>query len=711
VEQLPQTIRGNRFHFSQNQRGLWRIKMKLADIYTPSAHRIPNNGLYEYYQDYLLDGLREPEERDPIKETITSDYYQYRINEKEREFFEEYYVPQGSILDVKQHTSLQSIFGDYLEKIVVSEHLKDMLDFIEIPDNLGLLIAPIGWGKTVLLRYVWFFLIGKSELLQKLVIPVYISIDHNRNLFRGNISTTHIREMFSKEILHERLIDVVAPFTELDDERFWDYVKKGSDRFNTLEQYEHDVRKIHKDDTATIDSKILTARMEMRKANDFYYIALKYLRNQLGKVPLLLLDNVDTLSLEVNQVIIDEAIFLSKEYNVKILISMRTPTYGKIEESRDGSIRAYPPVKIVMEKINVQDYIKFRARAIRQKIRASKPQFKYLNYHGDIRVTFKDGAKVFDAMLDKLLTDESSNVLSHVAFYNLRKINTLVLKYLASGYVDEHSLVKRIIEEEVTDEKYGKSPLWILLSSVITGNNKTRFSEMGIPYQEGVLNLYCNGRNYRGEYLIRTHILNYVKRHSDTNMQEILDIYSSLYDVPPQTLFSNFTYAIWRLLYFDLLESPDHYKIDSYEEINQIKTLTLTDTGEYYRREFRNYYEYLAYMKDDIELIDNLVGMQDCIKVGDLPGRYNEVNKFLRIIFENEKKLLFDLNKDQRICFFQNFSNPEDSNPFITFAPTVNMIDFGKHRTERKSLNIELYESLLMEIIQNVDTFKKTLLD
>ena len=685
--------------------------MKLASSYTPAAHVVPNNGLYEYYQEFFHDGLRDPKERDPIKETIDYDKYSYACSEQEKEFYEKFYIPQGKILEAKEHVLIKDLFGEKVNQSNVGEHVKDFLDFINMQKNMGLLIAPIGWGKTVLLRYMSFYLVSQSEELQKKVIPIYMSIDHNKNTLDESMDANEIKDVFIRKILHERMIDVTRPFTQLDNDEFWNYVMKGSDRFNSLEQYEEDIKLRYSNDPATIKSCILSERMEARKNDAFYPIALKYIRDKLGKTPLLILDNVDTLPLYVNEIILDETIFLSQEYNLKALVSMRASTHEKIMESHDGGLRAYPPAMIELEKPDVKRYLKYRISSIRRKVRASKPQFKYVNYEGDINITFRDGVNVFDAMLEMLIGEESSKVLSFITNHNLRKVNSLVLKYLATGFIDEHSFVRRIVEGTIDEDKRGKSPLWILLSSVITNNFRTRFSEVGMAYQEGVLNIYCNGRRHPREHLVRIYILNYVKRHRDVNIQDVIKTYLSLNGAPSESITTSIKYAIWRLLSFDLLDSPDYYKVESFDDIDQVKTVTLTETGDYYRQEFRNFYEYLVYMKDDIELSDNAFEIRDCIQVSDLSGRLIEVSKLLRMIHRTEKEFLFNMNKTNRIIFANNFSNPEDSNPFIVTAPITSMLNFFKSRSE--SINADIlqdYETLLDEVLQNADKFHKTIM-
>lgn len=686
--------------------------MKLASLYTPSAHVVTNNSLYEYYQEFFHDGLRGPQERDPIKETINFDKYSYVISEEEKEFYEKLYVPQGKLLEAKEHSLLKSLFGEKANQIAIGEHVKDLLDFINIQNNLGLLIAPVGWGKTVLLRYIWLYLITLSDELSKKVIPIYMSIDHNRNSLQASKPSNQIKTVFATEILRERIIDVTKSFTQLDNEEFWNYLMKGSDRFNTLEQYEEDVKKLYINDPQSQQSHIFTARMKAREMDDFYPTALKYIRDRLNKTPLLILDNVDTLPLNVNQIILDETVFLSQEYNLKIIISMRASTHTKIMETRDGSLRAYPPAKIIMEKPTVKKYLQHRTTSIRQKIQQTKSQFKYMNYEGDIHITFRDGANVFNSMLEMLLGEESSKVLSYIANYNLREINSLVLKYLATGYINEHMFVKKIVEGEVVEESHYKSPLWILLSSVITNNYKTRFSEVGMSHQEGVLNLYCNGRRHPREYLVRLHVLNYVKRHRETNIQDVIDTYQQLSAAPSEKIIVSIKYAIWRLLSFNLLDSPDYYKAELFEDMDKVKSITITETGDYYRQEFRNFYEYLVYMKDDIELSENLFGIRDCIKVGDLPGRLKEVYKLLRMIYEVEKEFVFGLDKMKRIVFLNNFSIPEDSNPFITIAPITSMVNFGKSRLENiDTETLQGYETLLEEVHQDVEKYRKAIIE
>lgn len=680
--------------------------MKLASLYTPSAHKKRNNSLYEYFQSYFIEGLKEPEEREPVKESIEFERYIYRLSEKEIDFYENHYIPQGKKLLVGDDSFLRKNFNKLDKDFVVGENARDLIVFVqELSDNLGLLISPIGWGKTALIRYVWFYLIGKSDILERSTIPVYISIDHYKGLFQGLKSTSQIRNIFVNEILRERLIDVVRPFTELDDEAFWEYLKKGTDKFNSLEQYEIDMLKIY-GKSAENSEKIFNARMQARKDEDFYYTSLKYIREKLNKLPVLLLDNVDTLSLTTNDVILDEALRLTKLFKIKVLISMRNTTYSKIASRKDGTIRAYPPLRIELEKLDIKDYLKHKTLAIKQNVKTASQRYEYINYKGSARVTFKNATSVYDAMLSVLLSAESSNVLAHVTYFNLRKINSLLLKYLATGYIDDHKLIQKILEGKLTDDEYNESPLWILISSVITNNHVTRFSEQGISYQEGVLNLYCNGTNRLNSHLIRLHILNLIKRVGETTVYSLIEAYRIFFPDAKEVK-TNILYAIWRLISFDLIESPEHYKVDSFDDIENIKTISLTSTGDYYRQEFINYYEYLVYMKDDVDFEENNFNIQDCIQVSSLAGRYNEVFKFLTFLFEKEVEFLRNLNLEQRLHYTNFFSPPENLSPFITCCPVKNMIEFGEKRSELLQDGVLRFKGLMEEIEKNGKVFKE----
>jgi hypothetical protein len=595
------------------------------------------------------------------------------------------------------------------DDFVIGENVRDLIDFAEkISDDLGLLISPIGWGKTVLIRYVWFYLIGESEKLKSKFIPVYISIDHYKSLFQDLQSQVEIRNTLVDHILRERLIDVVRPFTELDHEPFWEFLKKGTDEFNSLEQYELDMHKIYQSDSIKAE-KIFTARRKAREKEDFYFAALKYMREKHDKVPIVLLDNVDTLSIMANKVILDEALRLAKLFRIKVLISMRNSTYKKISEQRESTVRAHPPIRIKLENVDVNEYLEYKTKAIKHNIQSANPRFEYVSYRGTARITFREAVKVYDAMLDMLLGEESSNVLAHVTYFNLRKINTLLLKYLATGYIDDHRLIQKIILGEITDTQQHQSPLWILLSSIITDNHKTRFSEVGISYQEGIVNLYCNGKFRLNGHSIRIHILNFVKRSGTITIHKIIEDYTKLFpETSANAVKKSVLYAIWRLLSFDLIESPEHYKVASFEKMDRIKTISLTSTGDYYRREFINYYEYLVYMKDDVDFENNTMCIQDCVEVSNLSGRYAEVYKFLRFLYEKERDFLFGLNRLQRQHYIGRFSPPEDNLLFVVAMPVHNMIDFGQERKELLEQNLASYRQLQEEIEQDAKVFRET---
>ena len=687
--------------------------MKLSDSHLPDECIIEDNILYRHFQTEFLNALSGPPDREPRKEEITSEEYHYNLDEEEIKFYENIFVPSTLYHLSDNDSYLQEIFK-YLPAEEgkgknIDKNVKDLLDFINLEDKVLVLTAPIGWGKTVLIQYVWFYVMYKSEWLQKHVFPIYIPVDTKVSAFQDYKSIGEIRKTFYQNLIKERLIDLTKHHTQLENEQFWTYLKTNTDSFYSLEQDEVDLHSRYKTNSKSQREKlhiaIMDARIKAREKDDFYLYATKYLVENKGKVVLLILDNVDPLSITINQMILDESIELSRNYGFKVLVSMRKITYNALASNPSGLIRAHPPRRLEMESRNLKDYMRRRFEIVNKNLllesQGAVPPYIYL-YEGEKTINFEDARKVILSLTDVLLGDESSRILANISHWNLRKLNRYLINYLSTGYIDVDKLITLIVKEQTTLDQTRENPLWILLTSLITGNYATHFQErLTQEYEIHILDVYCNGENAYNRYLIRLHLLNYLNKKKHVNSShEIIASYHDMTGEDQSDLGLQINHALIRFLKCDLIESANYYDVDQYDISKNLENITITDTGRFYLNPFRNYFEYLIYMKDDVDLQENPYGIRDCINVKGLEDRYLELYKFLRFLVDEEQNFLSHLSEVGYQTYLTNFASHcyNEVSSSIFYQTVYDIIRFGNDRNLSKS-TINKFDDLLSRII------------
>jgi len=600
---------------------------------------------------------------------------------------------------------LKKIFGhNFNQKLIIGENERDMLDFINANNRLLILTAPIGWGKTVLLKYVWLYLMGQSEWLTKNVIPLYISVDQFETKFGDLTSSYDILNVAYKHVLRPRLMKMAFSFSSVDNENCWNYLRK-SGGFEDLNYREEDLMKQYHNDRnkSILKRKIYDERSKSKICENFPYCIAKYVADIRGRLPILIFDNVDPMSIHVHKAMIQEANRLIEQYHLKIIISMRDITFNELADDPEGLIATYPMIRVKMENRDVQEYTKRRMNAAIQESKVEK--FEYID-DGGKRLSFEQTKNLVDAIIELLMKEECSSLLDYLAYHNLRLLNILLKKYLMSGYIDIYRLIWAATEKVVTTESEYESPLWVLLSALITDNHQTFFSKERPDnrIQECIINLYCNNGKGLNEFFIRSHLLNFFERNRETSFFQVLEAYKKLYNVTPKNLQPAIEYAIRRLLECRLVVSSKYYRIRKKLNISDLDPLLLTDKGIYYRKIVATYFEYLIYMKDDVILPDNCDDIMDCVKESSRDGRYRELYKFLKLMYDQEKAFIKGLTLEQRIALKNNFSRYEDCNPYMVITPVEYMVKFGRERIINKDI-VEQYEGLLKQIRNEIKAF------
>lgn len=270
--------------------------MKLASSYIPSTKKIPDNEIYTHYHVQINKALRPPGDPHPAREHFDCDRYFYELSDDEIEFYEKLYIPSQSFGSSEGDVLLQEYFGsDFIRRNRIGKNEKLLLDFLRADDRLVVVKAPIGWGKTVLLKYLCFYLIPSSEKLSKQILPIYMSVDDYSNYLNDLEKPKEILDFIYPEVLLPRLVGMTTCYTSLKNESLWSYLKDKTHEFADLREAERDLAEIYSRDLSNISytQELLSLRRKAKERRDFHLCVARYISDTFSRTPLLIFDNVD----------------------------------------------------------------------------------------------------------------------------------------------------------------------------------------------------------------------------------------------------------------------------------------------------------------------------------------------------------------------------------------------------------------------------------
>lgn len=685
---------------------------RLNDEYNPDFEKIENNSIFGNYKKNLHDALRSPGDWKSQNETINKENFIYELSKDEIEFYERLFVPSRSI-SLDNDPFIAKLFPRNLQqKVQIGINEKNILEIIRLKENkLFILVSPIGWGKTVILKRIWLYLIGKSSYLKNHTIPVYISLDQ-RDLYFNSSSRNEIRKIILNQFLIPRLLNVSEKFTSLNEEDFWKYLLEANVCFiKEKRKYDDYLFRYEKKPEILIE-KIYDLREKLRDHEFYYLYSTKFIVDEYKKKVIVIFDNVDLFPIEVQEVILGIATELIEDYGINCIVSLRDDSYNELTSKSRNRINTFPKETISIDKRNVKEYLEKRLMAVFEGI---DKDFSFV--HRDKIITHPNSLSVIKELIEILFKDKSSDFLDFLSFHNLRYLNELLELYLSTGYVEQENLVEELINKlQGNKNSYYQSPLYVLLSSILTANHKTHFSS---PCENSyilrrILNIFYNSKGEAFPYLIRFHLLNFLHNNPQTTTKSIVESFQNLYkntksennnEEEIYEINSSINHALERFFDCQIITSPQKYKLEEINEDNiiiNINSITLTDTGEYYFRTLTSYFEYLIFLKDDVVLPNDL-NILDSIKVTNRRDRFEvELIKFLRFIFEQETSFFKNLDIKQRELYIKSFSRKESNCVYNVLYYVENMIEYGR----QKLFNVSKYEMLKNEILSKCKLYQ-----
>jgi len=164
-------------------------------------------------------------------------------------------------------------------------------------------------------------------------------------------------------------------------------------------------------------------------------------------------------------------------------------------------------------------------------------------------------------------------------------------------------------------------------------------------------------------------------------------------------------HALRRLINAGLLKSAEYYYLDNDKLAGRIDGLEIDKSGYFYIQKLIYNFEYLSYLKDDVDYGDYEVYIEDNIDAVSLKDRYASVIKFIEFYFERETELLesFSIKKLQK--YRASFS-PSKEQLFFSQNLARNLSGFGYKRPVNWSDARILFEKIKLknrEILEKIN--------
>lgn len=653
---------------------------RLADKYVANQHRLPDNRVYEHYQVAIDRALRPTEEYDPARESITPSSYRYELAPDEREFFERLYVATPPSVGAHYDSYLSAILhARAAESLRLGETERDLLAFCSVRTRVLLLVAPIGRGKTTILKYVYHYLLSECSAQQHSVLPVYVALDWLASRLCSPDGDLDL-PLAVATLVGERLLHFLGPLIRLEDETFWQYLKSRG-AFPAWSTFELDIEGLRdRGEDGPWDRRIAEARMTLRTHREFPFEAAQYLTSVCKRQVLLILDNIDPLPLTIQRAALQAAFMLSDRYGLRVVLAMRDRTFGAIAEDSQGQIATYPALCVRLSPVDMPAYVQQRMHAAIEAL--TDGQLSHEAPESEVS-SLEVRPAALAALCRALLTDQCLQALAALSGGNLRLANVLVLKWLRTGHETLFASGSATVHVDGLSQPITAPPS-LFLRSVITDNHRTYF---GRPPPDPrlryiIVNLYDNdlpsGVN---NFVIRPHVLRFVQRHTRCSCAMLLETYQSLcreYGVVDACVWR----AVRQMLNCNLLVSSQCYRLANDEAAKTLGDIEITETGHYYLHELGRYFEYLMFMKDDADLGSNPHRIRSCIEVISDAGRFADVARFVAHMHASEQAFLKALSAEQTRLMVAHFLDIASNSPYVSEGIAGSLLQVATGRPE-----------------------------
>jgi hypothetical protein len=403
-------------------------------------------------------------------------------------------------------------------------------------------------------------------------------------------------------------------------------------------------------------------------------------------IPVIILDDLDPLDTNVVELIFNEIYKITRRFKIKVIYTIRPMTYKKIDRIADFTNTLL--VDLIKPEL-LEYYLEKFIIILIEKIGYSKVSEIKL---GNKTITITDAKRFYSNFLKILTQERSRELLGYLTNGDIRLYKELVKTCLGSGLINSEELIAKLIDDKFDVNK--SVPYWIVYTSIITQNHKLIFPSVKSHNNEHIISLLCNGGETFHTYLMRLHLLSYFMKigNAAKSFSEIMEVFESVFAKKDNSkLCKSLHRAIKKLNNSNLDEARKRTGLIHNEETlfiaegkDELKQknyeFRITNIGKYYYNNLIATFEYLSFMKDDVDFPEEIARtIQNNIEAKTQQQRFNEVVKYLNFLFEEEKMFINSLKTKVKIQAYKDNFAPTKNHGKILFSElfAVSMINYG----------------------------------
>jgi hypothetical protein len=381
--------------------------------------------------------------------------------------------------------------------------------------------------------------------------------------------------------------------------------------------------------------------------------------------------------------LISELENIAVQYSVRVIITMRPNTYWRIFEA-DGGLQKIPhPFTIEILPPQPRTYLNEKKNLYIDELKKLPVRLS----GESVTAIISEPEKIFNNMANIMLNDRVTPFINALIANDLRKLSRLLLTYFNTGYLKKHGLANEFTSQAIDPKDDDSLPLWVAYDSIITNNHTTHFSSKKSSAESHLLNVFCNGGHEYNTYLIRLHILSNIYKIKHGTAEKQRKSYKSLFSVENnEELDSSLNHVYRKFINYGLIKASEYFYLNTDEEAGKLSNIEITNCGTYYITEMTFLYNYIIYMKDDVDYPESCAGkIKNCIETEFLKDRFKELEKFLYFLLCQEKTFLHYLNKDRLKKYSKEFALSENN---LLFSKLI--IDRIIQYAESKTRGVDL---------------------
>ena len=579
--------------------------MKLNAKYLPTQTAIETNPVYLHIQSLVVGMTSDFPISRPCY-LFEKGMLVHEFSDMDRDFYDALYSPTRPL-----ESDANVFFSLYpcLQDRAFGENEYDIAMFAADPlhqmgnVNSICVIAPVGHGKTTLLRYVLTYLRSLDPHLSESMFPIMLDCHYFREQLAARAGNPgELQDFVESKMLLPELTRICSGYTNAEQEDFWRWYKQYAT--SDLALREHDLSNLEPN-TTTARRAVLAARVVERAHPDFPYHAARYLTQCAGRSIVVVVDNADPLPLDVQRCLLWFVKGLEGRAGIKVIFSVRDVTYHKLLRDAVGAL---PDLIVEWRATPVPDIIGRRLRYLQGRV-GSHYGNNPIEINGKRLPTVTVEA-IVEHMVDLIASEEVLMLIVHLSLRNIRDQMKLLRLLLESGAILEriaHSAAIAAILK--TPPSFAKAlPDYVAVGALISKNHYTFHSSI-VRRVPGVLNLYCcSGVSTPWGNLTRLMLVSHLARHRGVGYERlenllghVREVFASVGDYP--AIVEACELSLVRMLAKGLVMSPDVYDVRSTQDLrSHVEEVALSDLGHYYLDHLGLAVDYLFLVKDDVEL-------------------------------------------------------------------------------------------------------------